>query len=144
LAIITFCFLSFQAIGQNTTSGIKKEKFNFDKAAEYAIGYCEAIKVGNTIYISGSVGWGKMDDALKLVYDNLEKILKNYNATFENVVKENLYALALDSVIKYKDLRKLYYKNGDYPAATWVEVKRLYDPSLVVEIELIAVLPDKK
>ena len=144
LVIIVFCAFSFHAIGQNKNNDIKKEKFNIDKAAEDDIGYTEAVKVGNTIYISGSVGWGKMDDALKLVYDNLDKILKNYNATFENVVKENLYTLALDSVIKYRDVRRLYYKNGDYPAATWVEVKRLYNPGLIVEIELIAVLPDKK
>ena len=122
---------------------LKKEKFNIDKAGEDEIGYAQAVKVGNTIYISGSVGWGKMDDALKLAYDEIAKTLKNYNATFENVVKENLYSTELDSVIKYKDVRKIYYGN-EFPAATWVEVKRLYNSGLVVEIEVIAELPDKK
>jgi len=125
------------------STSIKKEKFNINKAGEDKIGYAQAVKIGNTIYVSGSVGWGKMDDALKLAYDELEKTLKNYNASFENVVKENLYTTALDSVIKYKDLRRNYYGNN-FPAATWVEVKRLYDPSLVVEVEIVATLPDNK
>ena len=121
---------------------LKKEKFNIDKASEDEIGYSQAVKVGNTIYVSGAVGWGKMEDAIKLAYQELDKSLKNYNATFANVVKENLYTTSLDSVIKHKEIRKNYY-GKDFPAATWVEVKRLYNPDLVVEVEIIAVLPEK-
>jgi len=143
LATIALCVFSFNGLSQNKQATLKKEKFNIDKAGEDAIGYAQAIKVGNTIYVSGSVGWGNMEDALKLAYDEIEKTLKNFNATFENVVKENLYSTALDSVIKYKDVRLRYYGN-DYPAATWVEVKRLYNPGLVVEIEVIAELAEEK
>lgn len=139
--IILLMIITFKVDAQSQKTIIKKEKFNIEKAGEDEIGYTQAVKVGNTIYISGAVGWGKTEDALKLVYDELEKSLKNYHATFQNVVKENLYALALDSVIKYKDVRKLYYKN-DFPAATWVQVSRLYNEELVVEVELVAVLPE--
>lgn len=120
---------------------LNKEKFNINKADEDKIGYTQAVKVGNTIYVSGAVGWGKMQDAFKIVYDELDKSLKAYGADFSNVVKENLYSTMLDSVIKYKEIRRNYY-NNDFPAATWVEVKRLYDPSLVLEVEIIAVLPE--
>lgn len=138
------CLFLFAVIvdAQVNKTILKKEKFNIDKAGEDEIGYTQAVKVGNTIYVSGAVGWGKTEDALKLVYDELDKTLKYFHATFENVVKENLYAIALDSVIKYKDVRKLYYKN-DFPAATWVQVSRLYNEGLVVEVEIVAVLPDK-
>jgi 2-iminobutanoate/2-iminopropanoate deaminase len=133
--------LNLSGMCQNKGQLLKKEKFNLDKAGEDKIGYTQAIKIGNTIYVSGSVGWGNMADALKLAYDEIDKTLKNYNATFSNVVKENLYSTELDSVIKFKDVRREYYKN-DFPAATWVEVKRLYDAGLVVEVEVIAVLPE--
>ena len=143
--LLTFAFLSSltYSIAAQNVNFLNKEKFNINKTGEDEIGYAQAIKVGNTIYISGSVGWGNMADALKLAYDEIAKTLKNYNATFENVVKENLYTTALDSVIKYKDVRRKYYGN-DFPAATWVEVKRLYNAGLVVEIEVIAVMPDNK
>jgi len=143
LLFLSLLSFTYQAHGQDNVNSLKKEKFNIDKAGEDEIGYAQAVRVGNTIYVSGSVGWGKMDEALILAYDEIGKTLKNYNATFENVVKENLYTTALDSVIKYKDLRINYYGN-DYPAATWVEVQRLYNPGLVVEIEVIAELPGDK
>jgi enamine deaminase RidA (YjgF/YER057c/UK114 family) len=122
---------------------LKKEKFNINKSGEDEIGYTQAVKVGNTIYVSGAVGWGKMQDAFKLVYDELDKTLKAYGANFTYVVKENLYSTMLDSVIKYKEIRRKYY-NNDFPAATWIEVKRLYDPGLILEVEIIAVLPEIK
>jgi enamine deaminase RidA (YjgF/YER057c/UK114 family) len=103
----------------------------------------QAVKVGNTIYVSGSVGWGDMKDALKLAYNVIDKTLKNYHATFKNVIKENIYTTELDSLIAYKDIRRKYY-GTDYPAATWVEVQRLYSPGLVVEIEVVAELPEVK
>ena len=141
--LIVFCALTYNLKGQSNLNTIKKEKFNLNKVEEDEIGYAQAVKVGNVIYISGSVGWGKMDDGLKIAYDQINKTLKNYDASFENVVTENIYTTAIDSLIKYKDLRKIYYGN-DYPAGTWVEVKRLYNPGLIVEIEIVAVLPDKK
>jgi 2-iminobutanoate/2-iminopropanoate deaminase len=143
LLFLSLFSFTYQVQGQDKLNTLKKEKFNIDKVGEDEIGYAQAVRVGNTIYISGSVGWGKMEDALKLAYDEISKSLKNYNATFENVVKENLYSTELDSVIKYKDLRRIYYGN-DFPAATWVEVKRLYNSGLVVEIEVVAELPDIK
>lgn len=122
---------------------IKKEKFNINKVSEDEIGYTQAVKVGNTIYISGAVGWGKMEEAIPLVYEELEKSLKAYGADFSNVVKENLYSTMLDSLIKHKEMRRKYY-NNDFPAATWVEVKQLYNKDLILEVEIIAVLPESK
>jgi enamine deaminase RidA (YjgF/YER057c/UK114 family) len=139
--LIILVALNLSVMSQNNRGTLKKEKFNLDKAGEDKIGYAQAVKIGNTIYVSGSVGWGNMADALKLAYEEIGKTLKNYNATFSDIVKENLYSTELDSVIKFKDVRRDYYKN-DFPAATWVEVKRLYDPGLVVEVEVIAVLPE--
>jgi 2-iminobutanoate/2-iminopropanoate deaminase len=141
--ILILCIFLHNVIAQNNLPPLKKEKFNLNKIGEDEIGYTQAVKVGNTIYVSGSVGWGKMDDALKHAYDEIDQTLKSYNASFEYVVKENLYTTELDSVIKYKNVRRNYYGN-DFPAATWVEVKRLYDRGLVVEIEVVAQLPDNK
>lgn len=141
IPVLILLFLPFiTAISQEKT--LKKEKFNLNKASEDEIGYTQALKVGNTIYVSGSVGWGRMDSALHIAYKQIEASLKHYNAGFQHVVKENLYSTQLDSVIKYKGLRTKYYKN-DYPTGTWVEVKRLYTPGLVVEIEVVAILPEE-
>ena len=39
--------------------------------------------------------------------------------------------------------RKSFYK-GDFPAATWVQISRLYMSTALVEVEVIAHLPNKK
>ncbi|MDB5120623.1 MAG: RidA family protein [Sphingobacteriales bacterium] len=144
LTLICILFIGLKTgYSQGNPEILKKEKFNINKSSEDEIGYTQAVKVGNTIYVSGAVGWGTTQEAFKLVYDELDKSLKAYGANFTNVVKENLYSTLLDSVIKYKEIRRKYY-NNDFPAATWVEVKRLYDPSLILEVEIIAVLPEIK
>ncbi|WP_262711205.1 RidA family protein [Chryseobacterium indologenes] len=67
-------------------------------------------------------------------------MLANYGATFDNVVKENLYTTDIEAMKKYNDVRKKYY-NNDFPAATWVQVQRLYMPESKLEVELVAHLP---
>ncbi len=118
----------------------KSERFEVNND----IGYAEAVKVGNTIYISGRVGWGDMKEALRRSYISIESTLKHYHATFENIIKENIYTTSLDSVIKNKDVRKEFYKNDHFPAATWVEVKRLFSKDFVVEIEAVALINEQK
>lgn len=60
---------------------------------------------------------------------------------FQQVVKENVFTKDLDSFIRSKDVRKEYYPAADYPAATWVQIQRLFRPALVVEVEVTAVFP---
>jgi len=71
------------------------------------------------------------------VYGRLKQTLEANGLTFADVVKENVYATDLDGFIQHKDIRKEFY-GKTLPAATWVQVQRLYVPSLVVEIELTA------
>jgi Endoribonuclease L-PSP. len=52
-----------------------------------------------------------------------------------------LYTTDIDAMKKYNDVRKKFY-NNDFPAATWIQVKRLYMSDAKLEIELIAHLPN--
>lgn len=133
--------LALDAQTPSPASAIAKEKFNLDKAGEDEVGYAQAIKVGSTIYVSGSVGEGKdMRTQLRQAYESIGKSLAKYGATFRNVVKENIFATDLDQMIQHKDVRRDFYK-GDWPAASWVGVERLYVPALLVQVEVIAELP---
>jgi len=142
--VVTLIALSFSPLWAETPSAggtIAKEKFNLDKAGEEEIGYAQAVKVGSTIYVSGSVGEGKdMRTQLRQAYEAIGKSLAKYGATFQNVVKENIFATDLDEMIKHKDVRRDFYK-GDWPTASWVGVKRLYVPALLVQVDVIAELP---
>lgn len=122
---------------------IKKEKWHWGNAQKQdtAAGYTQAIRAGNTLYISGTVALSITEEGVKNVYTSLEKTLAAYGLKFENVVKENLYTTDIEAMKKYNYVRKRFYK-GDFPAATWVQISRLYMPDAKLEIELIAQFPD--
>jgi 2-iminobutanoate/2-iminopropanoate deaminase len=120
----------------------KKTCFNMDAAFENQIGYCQAVRAGNTLYISGTAASGEMPAAMGKVYGELKKTLAAHGLSFADVVKENVYATDLDAFIKHQQVRKAHYTGG-YPAATCVQVPRLFLPALVVEVELVAVFPVK-
>lgn len=106
------------------------------------IGYRQAVRAGHTLYISGCVGSGPMNKAIQESYDSLARVLQAHGLTFRDVVKENLYTTDLEAVKANAAVRRAYY-GRDFPAATWVQVSRLYDANHVVEVELIAVFPEK-
>ena len=114
--------------------------FHAEEDIEKDIGYCQALRVGNTVYVSGITARGPMPDAVKSVYERLKKSLAGHGLTFADVVKENVYAVDLDAFIAARAIRRPYY--GDtIPAATWVQVQRLYLPAFVLEVELVAEIP---
>lgn len=106
---------------------------------ESEIGYAQVVQTGNTYHISGVTCQGDYADAVTQCYKELDGILQKFNLTSKNVVKENIYALDIEAVKKQIPIRKNFYKNAEYPAATWVQVSRLYSPEHVIEIELVAV-----
>ena len=100
---------------------IQKEKWHWDRPLKQdtSAGYAQVLKVDNVLYISGAVAREVTPEGIRWVYDNLEKSLKAFGATFENVVKENLYTTDMEAMKQFNYVRKAYYK-GDYPAATWI------------------------
>jgi len=130
----------FWVINNASASDLDKKPFYANEKVEREIGYSQAIRSGDTLYISGSVGKGDMPGAIRQAYDKLKATLVAHGLDFGNVVKENVFTTDLDGFIKNKDVRKAYY-GSDYPAATWVQVQRLFSPSFVVEVELTAVFP---
>lgn len=114
--------------------------FHQNEVIEKDVGYCAALRSGNTLRVSGVVGQGSMDSAVRSVYERLGRVLKANGLSFANVVKETVFATDLDAFIRNKEIRKEYY-GQTLPAATWVQVQRLYLPSFVVEIEVTAEYP---
>jgi len=134
---IVSCLLLL-ALPSYAAAPLTKSTFHLNEQVEKDIGYSQAVRIGDTLYISGSVGAGDMPSAIRQAYDELKATLHAHGLDFRHVVKENVYVTSLDDFIKNKGVRKEYYA-GERPAATWVQVSRLYDPSHVVEVELVAV-----
>lgn len=121
---------------------ITKEKWHWDNKLKQdtTAGYVQVIKVDNILYISGAVSTEITPEGITNVYRALEQSLKSFGATFQNVVKENLYTTDIESMKKYNNYRKVFYRK-DFPAATWIQVERLYMSEAKLEVELVAHLP---
>lgn len=104
------------------------------------IGYAEVVQAGDYLYFSGNVGAGEMPDAVRAAYNSLGSLLAERGLSFKDVVKETVYTTNLDAFKENRSVRKVYY-DGVYPASTWVQVARLYEPEFVVEVELIVYSP---
>lgn len=125
-------------------SPLPKTKYHWGRQQDTAAGYTQAVLSGNVLYLSGTVGRGStMAEQLKSIYESLERTLKHYGAGFQHVVKENLYTTDIEATKAANGVRKPFYKD-DFPAATWVQISRLYMPTALVEVEVIAHLPSKK
>ena len=106
-----------------------------------------AMKVGNTIYVSGqvsrdkdgnTVGKGDFAAQAEQVYSNVQTVLAGAGATMQDVVKMNTYLTRQQDLQTNWEIRKRYY-TGEPPAATLVFVSALADPDLLIEVEVIAV-----
>lgn len=127
--------------GQSTVNtNIDKQKLRRNKALEDQLGYTQAIKTGNTIYISGTMAGGYFAEQVQEIMNSIKNDLSKYGATMQNVVKQTIYTTDLDSFMAAKVVMKSFY-NGDYPTSTTVEVKKLLLPQFKVSIDVVAVLP---
>jgi len=117
-------------------------------------GYTHIVEVtgpNRTIYISGQiafdkdgkiVGAGDMKAQAEQVFKNLQTALTAAGATFADVVKMNSYITDMSKAQAVRDVRAQYFKDAT-PASTFVEVKGLVRPELLLEIEVIAVVTNR-
>lgn len=120
------------------------EYFLLRPEVEKAYGYSHALKIGNDIKISGAVSMddkgnliapGSMDQQMKNCYADLEKILKHYGCTFDDVVVENVFTTNMADFINVSGFRSYIYKK-QFPTGTWLEVKGLALPGQLIEIDM--------
>ncbi len=108
---------------------------------EQLIGFTQVIQHGDRLYLSGITAPGPdMKLAVEAVYGSIRRILEKHGATMGDVVKENLYTTDMSAMKTQVATRRQFYPKGRYPAATWVEVKGLYMPEYVLEVEVEVVL----
>ena len=116
-------------------------------------GYTHVVETSGavrTIYVAGQiafdrsgavVGAGDMKAQAEQVFQNLEIALAAAGAKFSDVVKMNTYVTDMSKVQVVREVRAKYL-GTTAPASTLVQVPALARPELMIEIEVIAVVPD--
>lgn len=120
------------------------EYFLLRPETEKAYGYSHAVKIGNDIKISGAVSMddegnptavGDFEQQMKNCYADLDKILKHFGCTFDDVVVENVFTTNMPLFLEHAAYRNSIYTNH-FPTGSWLGVKELAIPEFMIEIEL--------
>lgn len=109
--------------------------------------YNQAVKAGNTLYISGQIPLiantmdvfsGTIKEETQLVMENLQSILDTAGMNFENVVKSSIFIDNMENFGEVNQVYGAYFDNDTAPARETVAVKTL-PKSVRIEISMIAV-----
>ncbi len=125
---------------------MKKELFGTGAPWEDKVGYSRAVRIGNTIEISGTapvrngetVGETGYEQA-KVCLEIIEETLTRAGARLEDVVRTRMF---VTDISLWEEFGKAH---GEYfgkikPATAMVEVSALIDPKMLIEIEATAVI----
>ena len=122
-----------------------KEIFEAFEGQQDMFGFSQATKVGDTIYVAGTVGIGEgmhipesMAGQMELAYRNVADTLAHFGARMSDVVEQRVYVTNIDEASSALEVRKAAYGGKDLPASSMVEVSKLALPQLKFEVAVTA------
>ena len=124
---------------------MEREIFEAFEGQQDLFGYSQATRVGDTIYVAGTLGIGEglvipesMEDQITVAYHNIDETLKHFGSSLSDVVVQHVFVTDLDAAVAATDARKAAFGNKDLPASTMVEVSKLPLAEAKVEISVTA------
>lgn len=127
---------------------IERQRYSSGTKWETIVGYSRAVRVGNRIYVTGTTA---TDDEGRVVgindvyaqaiqaIKNIEKALNALGAELRHVVRTRMF---VTDISRWQEIGRAH---GEFfadimPATSMIEVSKLIDPEMLVEIEADAEL----
>ena len=123
-------------------------QFSSGSPWEPTVGYCRAVRVGNTIHVAGTTAQkdgvvccqGDAYGQTKMILDIIREALEGLGAGIMDVVRTRMY---VTDISRWEEFGKAHGEVfGEIrPASTMVEVSALINPEMLIEIEAEAIVP---
>jgi len=121
----------------------RRQNFSSGARWEPVVGYSRAVRVGAHVYVAGTTAtdagdaYGQAVQALR----KIEAALREAGASMRDVVRTRIY---VTDISHWEEIGRAHaeFFADVRPAATMVEVRRLMEPEMLVEIEADAVIGD--
>ena len=123
-------------------------KYSSGSKWEPIVGYSRAIRVGKIVHVSGTtgtdsegkvVGAGDLGKQAVQALDNIRRALESVGSRLEDVVRTRIY---VTDISRWEEVGKAHgavFKDIR-PTTSMLEVKKLINPEILVEIEAEAIL----
>lgn len=128
---------------------MKKQIVTTGSPWEDIVGYSRAVRIGDTVEVAGTtamdkdqvIGEGDMYKQARFILEKIERALLEVGATMNDVIRTRMF---VTDISKWEDAGKAH---GEFfkdvkPVATMVQVDKLIDDRLWIEIEVSAVIKD--
>lgn len=130
---------------------MSREVYSSGTPWEPIVGYSRAVKVGRHIWVSGTtatdrqgkvVGKGDPYGQTRQIIANIEHALESAGARLTAVVRTRIF---VTDITQWEAVGRAHGEafGSIRPATTMVEVRRLIDPDMMVEIEVEAIIPSE-
>jgi enamine deaminase RidA (YjgF/YER057c/UK114 family) len=122
------------------------DSYSHDVSGEKEFGFAQAIKAGDTIYVSGQLSHDEegnfihandFDAQLQQSYANFEKVLAHYGATRNQVISEVQYIVDLPEYNMAMAAANLAYFGDHRPTSSTIGVATLFFPGQLIEVSFV-------
>ncbi len=126
----------------------ERQRYSSGTKWEKVVGYSRAVRVGNRIYVTGTtatdddgniVGVNDAYAQTVQIIKNIEKALNALGAELSHVVRTRMF---VTNISCWEEIGRAHaeFFGGVMPATSMIEVSKLIDPDMLVEIEADAEL----
>jgi enamine deaminase RidA (YjgF/YER057c/UK114 family) len=127
---------------------MKRENFATVSKWEPIVGYSRAVKAGNLVFVTGTtatdergelVGEGDMRAQALQTLGNIQRVLARAGASMKDVVRTRMF---VTDIARWEEAGRAHaeFFRDIRPATTMVEVSKLIDPRMLIEIEADAII----
>jgi len=126
------------------------QRTNYSSGAKWEdiVGYSRAVKMGNTIEVTGTVavddnsnlvGGNNAYEQTKFIIQKIETVLQKAGASLNDVVRTRMFVTDISRWEEYGKAHGEFFKDIK-PCTTMVEVSKLISPEYLIEIEATAII----